>query len=538
MADMASMLATVDRMHAAAASSAGMDVIVVCTSSPAQEVYWQHRLEATRGQICPPDALILAVHEDWPGGAGNGLGTLYALQQAARKARHLAGVDLFARVRAGAALAIYHTAGKGQRLAPLPGSESNNKPGVKLPGSVDIAGEPRPLTILEATIRQTAIYASSRRARISVFWGDQVFVPSTGVSYRPRHHADILCQLGPMPSRAEWDRRGLGTYGLLAVGEDGSATQVDKVSYETATDMARRGVMDLSGGVGISLGSFSMSAELTEALLAEFAHELAATRGRLDSDPHFWMPLTLDAASYAETMAAKGTSPSDATRHHLRMQRLKERLRVSPGGSAGTLGAVDVGHDSIWWDYGQLPGYYRNNLRLAGNDAEGSVMRRFFAIEDRVQGGRLANVDIDSASVVLDSVIGRGRIRNSVLVGVRAGYVHATDAVLVSCAAPELTVRGGLLYNVADPGHVSLDPGGVRADVFLPPRDRIEMRSGLSRDGRADWNVRIGDNEQSYAEVFERNQHVDPAEADALARSRRGAAWAPGGRDADERGQT
>ena len=29
----------------------------------------------------------------------------------------------------GKAVAIYHTAGKGTRLAPLPGAENNNKPG-------------------------------------------------------------------------------------------------------------------------------------------------------------------------------------------------------------------------------------------------------------------------------------------------------------------------------------------------------------------------------------------------------------------------
>ena len=33
-------------------------------------------------------------------------------------------------------VAIYHTAGKGTRLAPLPGAENNNKPGVKLPSLV------------------------------------------------------------------------------------------------------------------------------------------------------------------------------------------------------------------------------------------------------------------------------------------------------------------------------------------------------------------------------------------------------------------
>ena len=517
MPDIATMLATVDRMRDAAASSAGMDAIVVCTSSPAQELYWQRRLEATRGQICPPDALILAVHEDWPGGAGNGLGTLYALQQAARKAQRLTGIDLLPRVRAGAALAIYHTAGKGQRLAPLPGSESNNKPGVKLPGVVNVDGGPRPLTVLEAAIRQTAIYGPSRRGRVSVFWGDQVFIPSAGACYRPRHHADILCLLGPMPSREEWDRRGLDTYGLLAVGQGGSATQIEKISHETATELARRGVIDVSRGIGVSLGSFSMSAELTDALLAEFAEELAGKQGKLDSDPHFWMPMTLDLQTYARTMAAKGVSTDASAAHHLRMQRLKERLRAPPDGPTGILGVVDAGRDSIWWDYGQLLRYYRNNLRLTQDDAEAGAMRRFFGLDRHRGSSRLDGVDVDPGSIVLDCSIGGGRIRNSVLVGVRADHVDLEDAVLMACAAPEIEALGCLLYNVADAGRLSSGPGEVRADSFLPPDDRVEVRTTLDRDGRADWAVRIGDNALSYAELSQRNQRIDPAEAEARA---------------------
>ena len=33
----------------------------------------------------PQSTTIVAVHEDWPGGAGNGLGTLYAFQKAVAK---------------------------------------------------------------------------------------------------------------------------------------------------------------------------------------------------------------------------------------------------------------------------------------------------------------------------------------------------------------------------------------------------------------------------------------------------------------------
>ncbi len=131
---------------------------------------------------------MLAVHEDWPGGAGNALGTLYAFQNAARDAaeRH-GGVDISAQLRDGSvSIGLYHTAGKGTRLAPLPGAENNNKPGVKLPATVRVAGQAVPMTILEAVIRQTGCYARSRPGRLSVFWGDQIFVPTVPVDYKVR----------------------------------------------------------------------------------------------------------------------------------------------------------------------------------------------------------------------------------------------------------------------------------------------------------------------------------------------------------------
>ena len=62
------------------AGSCGYDAVIVCTSNAAQEAYWQTRLEATCGQAAKTGATIVAVHEDWAAdGAGNGLGTLYAL---------------------------------------------------------------------------------------------------------------------------------------------------------------------------------------------------------------------------------------------------------------------------------------------------------------------------------------------------------------------------------------------------------------------------------------------------------------------------
>ena len=119
-----------------AANPAMYDVTIVCTTDDHQAAYWTERLSAgvchskdSGGGAFP---MVLAVSEDWAaGGAGNGLGTLYAYKKAAGVAKARSGVDLDDLLAKGEiSAALYHTAGKGTRLAPLPASENNNKPGV------------------------------------------------------------------------------------------------------------------------------------------------------------------------------------------------------------------------------------------------------------------------------------------------------------------------------------------------------------------------------------------------------------------------
>jgi len=115
-------------------SPALFDVTIVCTTDDFQAAYWMERLSKGickgGGGVYP---MVLAVSEDWssPSGAGNGLGTLYAFQKACRVAKEKYDVDLEVELMGGkVSAALYHTAGKGTRLAPLPASENNNKPGV------------------------------------------------------------------------------------------------------------------------------------------------------------------------------------------------------------------------------------------------------------------------------------------------------------------------------------------------------------------------------------------------------------------------
>ena len=134
-AEQKAMLAEIDAMQ----GPEGFDVIIVCCSNLAAERFWQARLSETAAEVTGcASTTVLAVHEDWNGGAGNGLGTLYAFQKACAKAAESGHGDLLAKLKGGAAMAIYHTAGKGTRMAPLPGAENNNKPGVKLSALVKV----------------------------------------------------------------------------------------------------------------------------------------------------------------------------------------------------------------------------------------------------------------------------------------------------------------------------------------------------------------------------------------------------------------
>lgn len=131
-----------------------------------------------------------------------------------------------------------------------------------------------------------------------MFWGDQVFIPSAPYNYAPTHHADIMCTLlgETAPTAEEWTAQGLDKYGVIAVlkGDARNAAQVEKVNHATAVKMLQS-LGDI-GQVGPSLGSFSVSATLLAGLCDEYKTELDEKTAKLDTDPHFWMPLTLPKA--------------------------------------------------------------------------------------------------------------------------------------------------------------------------------------------------------------------------------------------------
>jgi ADP-glucose pyrophosphorylase len=474
------------------------DIVIVSTTDSQKEEYWQNRLNKIQNAISPRSKFIV-VQEDWPGGAGNGLGTLYAYQQAQKKGKVLYGVDIFEMQKEGASISLYHTAGKGMRLYPLTPSESNNKSAIKLPGLI---GNPSHLlTILEATILQTAVYAASRPGRLSVFWGDQLFVPTKNIQYMPTHSIDILVKLGSLPTEERWVNEHLDKYGLLAVDSLGNAQQLEKTSFETFKNLVKNNSISIEGGVGVSLGSFSLSKEMTFSLLEEFENELNAKKGLFNTDFHFWMPMTLDEKAYLKLMK-KASSSLDVASHYHRMQLFREKF-TDRYSCDKLLGIVDIGKNAFWWDLGTVNHYFTNMLKLTSQSLEGKMMRLLFSVGQSKESHEDTRVIHDGNSILINCNIRSGQIKNSILLGVNAESLEVSNSLIINSNLNTLKADYSLLYNVQETEKLNLKRGTIRADIKIQD-EYLKLYTQLNRDSLTDWNVQLRDNSLSYAELHKK----------------------------------
>lgn len=362
--------------------------------------------------------------------------------------------------------------------------------------------------MLEAVVKQTGVYSSSRKGRLSVFWGDQIFIPSAPFKYTPTHHADIMCTLlgGTAPTAEEWAEKGLDKYGVIAVssGPEKNAAQVEKVDHETATQMLK--VLGNIGQVGPSLGSFSVSASLLQALCDEFKNELSTKTGKLDTDPHFWMPLTLPVDDYVALMNQKGVDDETSKKHHERMNKIKESFDLA---GLGLFGAVDVGTDACWWDYGQLKLYSQNNLKFLDTDESSDLLREFFGVTSKQMNSELGNdVTADESSMISSCKIKSGLISNSVIAGVESLDVKIDGAIVVNCTARKIVAhKNSILYNIIDDSEEGIiaAEGDVIVSVTEETGEMMELRSKHSICGGQAWKEKVEGNTMTFEEVMNKN---------------------------------
>jgi len=274
--------------------------------------------------------------------------------------------------------------------------------------------------------------------------------------------------------------------------------------------------------VGVSLGSFSVSAAILTALNKEFAAELEAKSGKFDTDPHWWMPFTQPKASYVKLMEGKGTPAEEADAHFERMAAFKAAfVEGNPGPhGAKVFGAVGIGPSTgedkpYWWDYGQLAYYKKYNILATEDSVEAGALRKFLQVPARVSAdSNVAEGVVDAKSCVIASTIKEGEIKESLLAKCNIPECRVTDSVLVNVTAKKVVGKGLVLYNVCDDSEEGLvyPDDSVRADVFLADVPKVTMRSSLSNpahDGGKAWKETLEGNTHSFEGVHTANQSED-----------------------------
>ena len=475
------------RIKEAPQKNEGYDLICIISSKGAKD-YWEWRLKEGKGKIYPAKAKIFCVEEDFPKGAGQLLGTLRALQILQKN------FDIFSFLKKGKTVAFYHTAGHGKRMAPLCGAEGNNKPAIKLPSPYPIEGKKNLLTLLEAVIFSTQIYAKTREGRISVFWGDQIIIPER----HPKRETNLLGEIFGFKEKISlkkslWQKE-WQSYGILIPQKRG-VLQREKLSFEKIKELEKKGILKKEGGkilLAKSLGIFSLDWRVFKILLKEFSDELERKERKLNTDFHFWMPLTSTQKEYQEY----GGDPIYWKRIKDLKKRIQKKLKVKE-----ILGMKNLGKESLFWDFGQIKLYYQNLLLLCKNKKESKIMREFFDLEKYFIKKKKTKKIFIKNTLFVKSKVEEGKIENSVMVYSKFKKANLKDSVLINTRAKKIKAKKNLLYNVKGGKVLSLKEKEVITDVIFGEGSRIRMRSQITKDGKKLWKVRLPENVFSFAEI-------------------------------------
>lgn len=523
MKKLSGILENVRAMAEAPSKGIGPEVVIVVNSTPGEADYWQERLTGrdnihASGAVLRREAVVLSVTEsNWRGPAGNALGTLNGFFQAAGKAKELGlisgrgdAVDLFMDLLADKSVFMFHTAGKGMRVAPLAGSELNSKSNIKLPGIINVAGKEECVTILESVIKMTGIYAPSRKGRLGVFWADQVVINHNGIDFDGRHQVEIFGQLVALDEKIK-------NYGILIPLSEGGCAVREKLDLATIIDM----LGPEKSKVYRSIGSFTISLDLLRALIGLERSALKSGKGSLNTDPDWWQPLTSPKEEYIRTMTQKGVDPLSAGARWDSVNGMWEALERDPAGCGkrAKIGLTDVGESSFWWDYGQNACLFENIKLLTGDTEQARAARLFFGAEKAlVKNSRQGNVVVEG-SLILNSRLQSGVLKSCVVVCSEVDNICAENSVIIGSDIIELNARGALCYNVVSDKE-SLEEGDVSVNIFHPSGGKIDMRTGLSRDGRSDWekNERVRGNRFTYKEIADIMRGVSRIEAEGAKR--------------------
>lgn len=459
------------------------EFVIVSTNDPLQASYWQGVLESKNSDF----RSFIVVYEDWPGSADNGLGTLYAFHKANDYTQENYGTNLLNTLEEGGSVLIFHCAGMGKRLYPLTASENNNKSAVKVPANGSTQ------SVLDLVLSHSLTFSPCLRGRLSVFWGDQIFIPSD-VLQEPKEHINIFAMAGNFPSETEWTKKRLDQYGLILIDEK-NPRLVEKTTYPNLLSLVSKISPEQPLSIGVSLGSFSISAKILRELLVTFQNELTLKQGKFNTDYHFWMPLTWPKEEYVEFMLRKGESLSAIIQIYDRMQEVKSKVLAKE--NAPLFGVQNVGENALWLDFGSVFSYYKNMLSLLHPEKEiAEKLAEVFSLE------REKYYDEENHNILINCDIKDLEAKNCILINVCGEKIKAEKSVLINSKVNIFYGCESLGYCIEDEGELILEPGEVRADVPLA-YEKIPIYSKIEQDNKHVWDQTLPKNPYSFEELYQ-----------------------------------
>ncbi|MEC7839697.1 MAG: hypothetical protein VX777_06630 [Chlamydiota bacterium] len=457
------------------------DIIIITTNTESQSSYWQSFFEENNKN---QERLYIVLNEDWPGGADNGLGSLYAYKQAYERALTQHQLDLMQVIENGGRVSLLHCAGMGKRLYPLTASEYNNKSAIKVP-----SGECEK-SILELVLEQTMRQTDTLKGRFSVFWGDQIFQASEALIL-PSSHVEVLSKVSAFPTEEEWNDKNLSSYGLIILNSDGSSKLVEKTTYEGLNAIVGKGN---TPKIGVSLGSFSITGSLLSILMKTFENELCKKVGQLNTDYHFWMPLTWARDEYCKFMTEKGTELSFASDIYNRMCSVKDELQKK---STKTIfGVQNIGKEALWWDFGNLQCFYNNLESLVDRSSRSG--QELFKILDLG-----SYYDPQNNNIIINANIKDNDVKNSIIMNVEGNELQGQGAVIINSKIDRMHVEKAIVYNCEEMSPCVVAPTEVRAYIFFD-RDpkHVKCYTQFTRNNKIDWSVTLPKNLFSFEDIY------------------------------------
>jgi len=447
-------------MRATIKKGNGFDYIIIVSSNKEQSVFWKDRFEALKGQIVPKNTNIISIEEDWPGGAGQFLGTLYAF----KKAKLLK--------QKGKKIAIYHTSGLGKRMAPISLVEYGGKTAIKLPKLVKINGKKDFLRLLDAVVFSTQIYAPTRENRLSVFWGDQIVIPEKDVKFEG-YPIEIFAIKEKIPKTEKQWKKEFNNYGVF-FSNGKIVSEREKVSWEDFLKLKAEWAAK-------SLGFFSISFDFLKLLLNEYKEDMDKKDKKMDMEPGLWIPLSTTKKEYVQT--------GGNARYWQRVQKIKKKFKE--------IQIKDLGEKTFWWDFGKISLFQKYLLKTTENSLEGEALRDFFELK---KFWVLKSKTIKN-SILINSKI-QGKVENSIVISARIKDVEIKDSVIFDSDAFQIKGEKIIVYNLQEPKSVYFKKHDVISDVFSS-LGKVRLKTKTYRNGKDDWECKVLKNTVSFHNLTE-----------------------------------